>query len=177
MSGGREATADEALRLEDQLAAFFAEHYDRLTRLATLVCRAGSQVEDAVQAGMEQAWRRRHTLRDRERIGPWLDRIVVREAIRLNRSPWWRRLRRATDAEQAAVPDPRPSVDARWVAVVVAFRELPPEQRAAVALHLYAGYSVQETAEITGARLETTRSRLRLAREQLRRQLDDEADR
>jgi DNA-directed RNA polymerase specialized sigma24 family protein len=33
---------------------------------------------------------------------------------------------------------------------------------------LYAGYTVQETADIVGAPLETVRSRLRLARERLR---------
>jgi DNA-directed RNA polymerase specialized sigma24 family protein len=39
-------------------------------------------------------------------------------------------------------------------------------------LHLYAGYSVAETAEIVGAPVETARSRLRLARQRLRMELD-----
>jgi len=42
-----------------------------------------------------------------------------------------------------------------------------------IALHLYAGYSVVETAEAVGAPVETVRSRLRLARERMRRQLEE----
>jgi len=174
MSRSRAATADQALQLEDQLSAFFGAHYDRLIRLATLVCHSAAQVEDAVQAAMEQAWRRRNTLRDAERIRPWLDRIVVRESIRLNRRPWWAQLRAATDAERDAIPDRRTGIDPAWIAVATAMQRLPAEQRAAIALHLYAGYSVEETAEIMRASLETTRSRLRLARGRLRQQLGDE---
>ena len=174
MSRSRAVTADQALQLEDQLSAFFGAHYDRLIRLATLVCHSPAQVEDAVQAAMEQAWRRRNTLRDADRIRPWLDRIVVRESIRLNRRPWWAQLRTATDAERDAIPDRRPGIDPAWIAVATAMQALPAEQRAAVALHLYAGHSVEETAEIMRASLETTRSRLRLARGRLRQQLGDE---
>ncbi len=174
MSRSREATADEALQLEDQLTAFFGAHYDRLIRLATLVCHSAAQVEDAVQAAMELAWRRRDTLRDSERMRPWLDRIVVRESIRLNRRPWWSQLVRVTDEERSAIPDPRPGIDPAWIAVATAMAALPAEQRASVALHLYAGYSVEETADIMHSNVETTRSRLRLARGRLRRQLGDE---
>lgn len=165
---------EEAKALDALLADFFGLHYDRLVRLAALVCHAGVPVEDAVQAAMEQAWRRRHTLRDAARIQPWLDRIVVREAIRLNRRPWWKDLPHAADREESSPSDPRTAADPAWIALAVAFRGLRIEQRAAVALHLYAGYSMAETAQIMQASLETTRSRLRLARQRLRRDLSDE---
>jgi RNA polymerase sigma-70 factor (ECF subfamily) len=174
MSRSGEQAVAARLSLEDQLAAFFAAHYDRLTRLATLVCHATVPVEDAVQAAMEQAWRRRHTLRDTERIRPWLDRIVVREAIRLNRRPWWGEARHQNDDQGESAPGSPGGVDPVWVAMAIAFRSLPVEQRAAVALHLYAGHSVEETARIMDATHETTRSRLRLARQRLRRELGDE---
>jgi len=73
------------------LAEFVALHYDRLVRLARLVCRDGVDACDAVQVGLEQAWRRRSSLRDDARLRPWLDRIVVREAIRIGRSRQSRR--------------------------------------------------------------------------------------
>jgi RNA polymerase sigma-70 factor (ECF subfamily) len=173
---GRRAVAieEQADELHAQLADFFAEHYDRLVRLAALVCHSEASVEDAVQAAMEQAWRRRATLRDFGRLRPWLDQIIVREAIRQNRRPWWTRFQPATAEQTASIPDRRAGVDATSVALADAFRKLPPEQRAVVALHLHLGYSVEETAEIVGAGLETTRSRLRLARQRLRRELAED---
>jgi RNA polymerase sigma factor (sigma-70 family) len=168
------AIGEAASDLEVQLADFFGLHYERLVRLAALVCHASSSVEDAVQAAMEQAWRRRSTLRDPERVKPWLDQIVVREAIRTNRRPWWTRFAPSPDSAAADVPDRRAGADANWIALAEAFRNLPVEQRAVVALHLYAGHTVEETADIVGASLETTRSRLRLARKRLRRELGED---
>ena len=164
---------DQAADLEGQLADFFGQHYDRLVRLAALVCHANVSIEDAVQAAMEQAWRRRHTLRDPDRLRPWLDQIVVREAIRLNRRPWWTRFGAPSEAALPTSPDRGSEVNPTWIALMVAFRTLPAEQRAVVALHLYEGYSVDETAGLMRASVETTRSRLRLARQRLRRELGD----
>ena len=172
MIGRRAAAIEEDTgALEGQLADFFGLHYDRLVRLAALVCHANVSVEDAVQAAMEQAWRRRHTLRDPERLRPWLDQIVVREAIRMNRRPWWARFQGPTDTGLPAAPARGGAVDPTWIALSVAFKGLPAEQRAVVALHLYEGYPVEETAKLMGASVETTRSRLRLARQRLRREL------
>jgi RNA polymerase sigma-70 factor (ECF subfamily) len=167
------AIEEQADDLEGQLADFFGLHYDRLVRLAALVCHTNASIEDAVQAAMEQAWRRRHTLRDPSRLRPWLDQIVVREAIRLNRRPWWTRFHAPPGADLSATPDRRAEVDPTWIALSVAFRTLPAKQRAVVALHLYEGYSVDEAARLMGASVETTRSRLRLARQRLRRELGD----
>jgi RNA polymerase sigma-70 factor (ECF subfamily) len=176
MIGRPVAAIDEgASDLEGQLTDFFGLHYDRLIRLAALVCHADTSVEDAVQAAMEQAWRRRHTLRDPNLLRPWLDQIVVREAIRLNRRPWWSRFTRQIDSEPVPeLADGRRGVDPNWIALSIAFRTLPAEQRAVVALHLYEGYPVNETAELMGASIETTRSRLRLARQRLRRELGED---
>ena len=160
--------------LEGQLADFFGLHYDRLVRLAALVCHASASVEDAVQAAMEQAWRQRRTLRDPGNLRPWLDRIVVREAIRLNRRPWWARFQGSPAGDDPEPPDRTGGVDPTWIALSVAFRTLPAEQRAVVALHLYAGYPVDETAALMGTSVETTRSRLRLARQRLRRELGED---
>ena len=49
-------------------------------------------------------------------------------------------------------------------------------QRAVVVLHLHAGYTLDETAEILGIPRETVRSRLRVARDQLRHALEEGSD-
>jgi RNA polymerase sigma-70 factor (ECF subfamily) len=159
-----------------ELAEFVRDNNDRLIRLAALVCRNVTDAEDAVQAALERAWRSRAGLRDPSLLKPWLDRIVVREAIRLTRSReslLGRLLGRDRD-EIVTEPIDERSTDASLRAELnAAFAGLPAGQRAVVALHLYRGYTVAETAEIVGAPVETARSRLRLARQKLRIELEE----
>lgn len=159
------------------LADFVGEHYDRLLRLARLVCDDASDAADAVQIGFEQPWRRRASLRDATRTRPWLDRIVVREAIRVSRKrrSWFGRLVGSHDHDRwIELGDPHAEQVPAWTALRAAFAELSADQRAVVSLHLYAGYSVAETAALVGAPIETVRSRLRLAKERLRRELKED---
>lgn len=158
------------------LEAFVVEHYDRLLRLARLVCHDVTDSTDAVQSGLEQAWRHRDDLREADRRSAWLDRIIVREAIRISRRRRsWLEQALGIESEPAAgalPPSPTPDLVLR-VALDGAFARLSPDQRAAIGLHLYAGYSVAETAEIVGSPIETVRSRLRVARERLREALGE----
>ena len=172
-SGGASAArALDAAALGD----FVAEHYDRLIRLARLVSHDVDDADDAVQAGLEVAWRRRSTLRDEALLRPWLDRIVVREAIRVGRvrRSWLSRLVHPTsDVGWIATAGTRQEPGPTRVALQRAFLGLSAEQRAVVALHLHAGYSIAETADMVDAPIETVRSRLRLARERLRHALEE----
>ncbi len=172
-----ERTAEvEQARSDAAIAAFVAEHYERLLRLARLVCSDTNDAADAVQVGLEQAWRRRATLRDDARLQAWLNRIVVREAVRISKSrqSWLSRLfTPRTDVNWLEPPDTQGSDPSTFVALRAAFQRLSSEQRAVVVLHLHLGYSVAETAEIVGAPDETVRSRLRSARQRLRRELEE----
>lgn len=152
-----------------ELESFVSEHYDRLLRLAGLICRSVTDAEDAVQAGLERAWRKRTSLRDQSRIRPWLDRIVVREAIRAGS--------RRPNHEELPPDAEGPSRVDEWTGLRIAFGQLSPPQRAALVLHLYAGYPVSTTAELLGAPVETIRSRLRLGRERLRELLSEGVNR
>lgn len=166
----QEAQADAAI------AAFVAEHYDRLLRVARLVCRDMADAADAVQVGLEQAWRKRAALRDDTRLRPWLDRIITREAVRISKSrqSWFGRLfTPRPDVKWIEPSDQKASEPQTFVALRAAFLRLSPEQRAVVALHMHLGYSIAETAAIVGAPDETVRSRLRLAKQRLRRELEE----
>ena len=148
------------------LEELVSQHYDRLLRIAVLICRDRTDAEDAVQVALERAWRHGQDLRDPARLPAWLHRIVVREAIRLEHR------RRGLIARWLASPREIAvglSADGdRDLDLQVALRDLPVEQRAALVLHYHAGFSVAETAALSGVPLETTRSRLRLARDRLR---------
>ena len=156
------------------LEAFVVSHYPRLIRLAGLICRESQQAQVAVQAGLERAWRHRSQLLDAERLQPWLDRIIVREAIRASRGGFFG-LGRAVLVEIHVEPAGQvgPGLADDWADLRTAFDRLNAAQRAVVALHLYAGYPVAETAAIVGSPVETVRSRLRAAREALRASMGD----
>jgi RNA polymerase sigma-70 factor (ECF subfamily) len=170
------ATASALALDEATLDAFVRQHHDRLVGLARLVCLEPTDAADAVQAAFEQAWRHRSRLGDRTSLRPWLDRIVVREAIRIDRrrrSP----LARFFGGPREIPPDlvdRRATPDASVTALRIAYERLPADLRAAIALHLYLGYSVAETSSIVGAPIETVRSRLRIGRERIRRDLQED---
>lgn len=162
------------------LETFVAEHYPRLIRLAGLVTRDVDDAQDAVQAALERAWRSRESLVDPARLRPWLDRIVVREAIRIGRpgGGLMALLRMRPDVreiEMASRQGQAGRAPAEVVSLRVAYDHLSAEHRAVVALHLYAGYSVAETAGFLRIPHDTVRSRLRAARERLRREMSEVA--
>ena len=167
---------DAAESIDAALTAFVVQHYDRLVRLARLVCRDAVDAGEAVQVGLEQAWKRRTSLRDEASLKSWLDRIVVREAIRITnrrQSRLGRLFRPHPNVIWIEPGDERAAGAHAWTALRMAYQELPPEQRAVVALHFYAGYSLTETADLVSAPVETVRSRLRLAKDRLRRDLQE----
>ena len=170
------AAGFERAQSDAAIAAFVADHYDRLLRLARLVCRDGGDAADAVQVGLEQAWRKRSTLRDEALMRPWVDRIVTREAIRISKSrnSWLSRVFTPRPNVTLIEPaDSQASQPPTYAGLRAAFRQLSPDQRAVVALHLHLGYSVAETAVVVGAPEETVRSRLRLAKRRLRQELGE----
>jgi len=165
----------EAARRERALEAFVAAHYPRLIGLAGLVCGDVGSAQDIVQTALERAWRSRGALRDDASLGPWLDRIVVREAAREQRTrlAWLGRLFRPPTVTE--IPDPGHDIVDRAAtgfperaALRAVFDGLSPAHRAVVVLHLHRGHTVDETAELLGIPRETVRSRLRVAREHLR---------
>ena len=90
------------------------------------------------------------------------------------RQSWLKRLfTPRADVKWIEPADERLSEPSRYVALRASFAGLPAAQRAVVALHLHHGYSISETAALVGAPEETIRSRLRLARQRLRRDLEE----
>ncbi|MGH2464368.1 MAG: RNA polymerase sigma factor [Candidatus Limnocylindrales bacterium] len=164
---------DQATTLE----ALLAHEYDRLIRLAGIICRDPTDAQDAVQAAIERALRHRNALRDPGKVRSWLNQIIVREALRIERGRNRWRVRLGAPPREIEIGSPaddpaRPEALAA-AALRQAFERLPIEQRVVLALHHYAGYSMAETSQIVEAPLETVRSRLRLARARLRQMLDE----
>jgi len=141
---------------------------DRCYAIAYRILRDVERAEDAVQEALLLAWRDVHQLRDPERYGPWLHRLVVNacyaEARRHRR---WSGHVRALALDAPYGPDPIVSVHDRD-ALERAFAELSPEQRAVFVLHHHVGQSLEAIAEVLEVPLGTVKSRLHYATRVLR---------
>jgi RNA polymerase sigma-70 factor (ECF subfamily) len=143
-----------------------AELYRRLGRLAYglafRILRDDALAQDAVQEAFLGVWRAADRfVADRAKPSTWVLTLVHRRAVDLVRRE---ERRRAEPLEQEAEP-PTTGVDqaellARRQAVRDALRQLPPEQREAIELAYYGGYTQSELAERLDQPLGTIKSRM-----------------
>jgi RNA polymerase sigma-70 factor (sigma-E family) len=172
MAGAEAATNTEA---EQALAAAFADHYDRLCRLAFLILGDKGRAEESVMEAFLRVFRRWDRLREPERVDAYLCRTVVNLCrSRLRR---WAVELRANEASGGARPWERDELrsvvhNEVWEAV----RRLPPRQRAAVVLRYYLDLSEREVAETLRCSPGTVKSQLAKARASLGRRLKEEGE-
>jgi RNA polymerase sigma factor (sigma-70 family) len=163
----------EAIAAGDEGA--LAELYDRFGRVAygvaLRILRDQALAEDAVQEAFLAVWRSAESYR-RERAKPatWILTLVHRRAVDLVRREDRRRgepLDEVPEATGTAVPDEADLRDRR-TAVQAALRQLPDDQRQALELAYYGGYTQSELAERLGVPLGTIKSRMFAGLNQLR---------
>ena len=132
------------------------------------ILRDAERAQDAVQQAFLLAWCELPRLRDPERFGPWLHRLLVNACYEeLRRHRRWASRIRALPVDGPSGPDPMVSVDDRD-ALDRAFGRLTPEHRAVFVLHHHAGLPLAEIADIVGVPVGTVKSRLHYATRTLR---------
>jgi RNA polymerase sigma factor (sigma-70 family) len=128
---------------------------------------------EAVQSAWPIAWRKLDTIREPERLRPWLISIAVNEARQLAR-----RRRRGRVLEIIVAVDPRgtipdPASRAEDIDLRAALARLKPEDRALIALRYVAGFDSTELARAMGISPSGTRARLSRLLGRLRSELGD----
>ena len=144
-----------------------AELYDRYGRLAYglayRVLHDQALAEDAVQDAFLAIWRSADGYR-RERAKPstWILTLVHRRAVDLVRREDLRRAEQLDETPEAAATSVPEEADLREkrTAVQAALRELPQDQRQALELAYYGGFTQSELAEQLGVPLGTIKSRM-----------------
>jgi RNA polymerase sigma-70 factor, ECF subfamily len=145
-----------------------AELYDRFGRVAygvaLRVLRDEKLAEDAVQEGFLAAWRSAgRFMPERGKASTWILTLVHRRAVDLVRREDRRRADVLTDDLE---PAPTGSAeDDAWLRfererVQVALKQLPDQQREALELAYYGGFSQSELAERLGQPVGTIKSRM-----------------
>ena len=174
--------SDEALVLlaarSEQSA--LAELYDRYGRpaygLALRVLRDETLAEDAVQEAFMSLWRTApRFVPERGKASTWILTLVHRKAVDIVRREQVRR----TDAlvedagEQAHAADEEAWLRLQRERVQHALRQLPDQQREAIELAYYGGFTQSELAERLGQPLGTIKSRMFAGLARLRELLEE----
>jgi RNA polymerase sigma factor (sigma-70 family) len=144
-----------------------AELYDRFGRiafgLARRILRDDALAEDAVQDGFLAAWRSAaRFVPERAKASTWLLTLVHRRAVDLVRRE---ERRRAEPLDDAPVAPTASTDDVVWLRlererVQGALRALPDQQREAIELAYYGGFTQSELAERLGLPIGTIKSRM-----------------
>lgn len=164
-----------------------AQLYDRYNRLvfslALAIVNDRSTAEEITLDVFMRIWQKAGTYRaDQAKVSTWLTHIARHHAIDVLR-------RRAVRPDQYALhwedttpqpaspqPDPEESaeVSLRRKRIQAALAQLPPDQKQALMLAYFSGYTHQQIAEALKQPLGTIKTRLRLALQKLREFFHDE---
>ena len=143
------------------------ELYDRYGRvaygLALRIVRDRALAEDAVQEAFLAVWRSAGAfLAEQGKPSTWILTLVHRRAVDLVRREERRRADPLDDTDQPTgeATDEEAWLRAQRQVVQEALRKLPPEQREAIELAYYGGFTQSELAEKLGLPLGTIKSRM-----------------
>ena len=147
--------------------AALGELYDRYGRvaygLALRILRDRALAEDAVQEAFLAVWRSAGSfLAEQGKPSTWILTLVHRRAVDLVRRE---ERRRAEPLDELAQPTGEATDEEAWLraqrqVVQEALRKLPAEQREALELAYYGGFTQSELAERLGQPLGTIKSRM-----------------
>jgi RNA polymerase sigma-70 factor (ECF subfamily) len=158
--------------LEREFEARLVESSTLAFRVAYSVLRHREDAEDVAQEAFAKAYRSFHQLRDRERFRAWLVRMTWRLAIDRRRGDHRREARELAHAA-AAPPIDAGSVDESFRARELwrAIDALPDKLRIAIVLASIEGHDLADVASLLRLPVGTVKSRLFLARQRLKEQL------
>jgi RNA polymerase sigma-70 factor, ECF subfamily len=142
---------------------FTAVIWPHAYRIALSILRHPMAAEDAAQESCARVVAAIGGLRSSAAFGVWFYRLVVREALRIERRV---PAHEPLDARLLASASPLTDALVR-IDVLRALGVLPARQRAVVALHHYAGLNSREIAEILASPEGTVRYQLAVARRRL----------
>jgi len=156
----RQALASAVAGDDVAFARIVAAHHGEMHRICAFICRDQAMAEDAVQTAWLIAWRKLGSVREAERLRPWLIAVAVNEAKQL-----LRKRRRRSEIEvvadasgEAGGIDPATGLDS--MAVRDAMAKLEPDDRALLALRYVAGFDSTELSTAIGLSPPGTRARL-----------------
>lgn len=153
--------------IQDQLVALLP----RLRRFARSLARNAHDADDLVQVAMEKALLRMDQWREDSRLDSWMFGIIHNAWIDEVRARGRREHTVAADDDSEQIADLSSETHIDRLSLEAAFRQLPDEQRAALALVLVQGLAYKEAAAVLNVPIGTVTSRIARGRETLQKLL------
>ena len=171
---GTAATVERVVAGDElAFARIVAAYHLDLVRVAFVICGDENLAQDAAQAAWWIAWRKLPSLRNPDRLKPWLVAVAANEARKIVK-----RENRRGIMELRVTPDPPPRTDPvgaiDHVDLANALGHLRPEDRALVALRYAADLDSSELGPALGMSPSGVRSRLSRLLYRLRKELGDD---
>jgi RNA polymerase sigma-70 factor (ECF subfamily) len=151
---------DVAPQVALDYAAFFRAEFAAVTRTAYLVLHDRDAAEDVAQDAFTQLYLNWEKISGYDRPDAWVRRIAVRMAVRA--ASRGRLLGTLLGRLEAPRQESGADID-----LAAALRRLPPQQRAAVALHYYEDRPLAEVAQILNCTHATAKVHVFKARRKL----------
>jgi RNA polymerase sigma-70 factor (ECF subfamily) len=145
---------------------FFASTYPAIVRSAALVVGDREVARELAQEAFVKAllhWKR---VRAYERPEAWVRKVAFRMALRA----------KSREPRRGALPEPTVADSLVDLDLLRMIAQLPPMQRAAIALHYLDDLTVEQVAEILGCAPSTARVHLHRGRTRLNELLHEEHD-
>lgn len=161
---------------KENFAKLVIDSTDSLYRVSRSILRNDSDCEDAVSEAITIAFQKLASLKKDEYAKTWLTRILIHECFHIRKQQ--SRITLISDDSESILNTLKYSENScdtdNYFDLYYAMSHLTEDQRLAVILYYYEGYSVREIAKITGVTQGTVKSRLGRARNQLKQLLKEE---
>jgi RNA polymerase sigma factor (sigma-70 family) len=147
-------------------------HHDDMARVCQVITGDPDLAQDAAQAAWPIAWRKLRSIRDPEKLRPWLVTVAANEARQMLRKQHRDRLTTLDVADVGSHRDDPASRPAD-TDLLAAIRLLPPDDRALLSLRYVAGFDATEIGAALGITSSGVRSRLSRLVDRLRTEIGD----
>lgn len=143
---------------------------DTVYRIAFLQCPCRQDAEDVFQEVFFKLYSGGVDFRDEEHLKAWLIRVTLNCCKLIKRSAWFRkRTELSEDIAAEGLPEERETAEA----VIAAVKKLPPKYRPVVEMFYYEEMSCADIAAALKLNGATVRTRLKRARELLKKELEE----
>lgn len=144
-------------------------HMDGIFRLAFNCLKSRTDADDVTQTVLLRLYETKKTFDNEDHLKYWLVRVTLNECKKYWRSPW----RRTEDYEDYA--NHLTTAEPQHSDLLDAVMALDQKYRIVIFLYYYEGYTIEEIAKLLKLPRGTVGTRLKRAREQLKKNLSEEA--